>query len=134
MPHETRKLRILVVDDEAVLRTMLRRLLTKAGYEVLVAESGEVALATLTAEVHVDVLLTDVRMPDLSGPDLCRRLAHRAPSTIVFMSGASAESPEDLRRLGGRAFVSKPFRVAELLGALESAMACAMPAASPSRA
>jgi DNA-binding response OmpR family regulator len=121
MLPDARKLRVLVVDDEEVLRVMLLRMLSKAGYEVLLAASAEMALEILEGDASVDVLLTDVRLPGLSGPDLCRRLGRHAPPTILFMSGASFESPDALLRLGGSAFVHKPFRVAELLGTLEAA-------------
>jgi putative two-component system response regulator len=119
MPPEPRKKRIVVVDDEEVLRKMMRRLLERAGYEAVVLASSTEALALLLRDPEVDLVITDVRMPDLSGPELARRLLRRDPPAIVFMSGASDETPAALEALGGRAFIKKPFRVAEVLEVVE---------------
>lgn len=103
---------------------MLRRILTKAGYEVIVAESGEEALRILVDDACFDLVFTDVRMPGMSGPELASRMARRDPPAIVFMSGASDTTPETLLRLG-RGFIKKPFRVAEVVDLLRSCLPAA---------
>jgi CheY-like chemotaxis protein len=119
---EPRAIRVLVVDDEPVLRTMLRRMLAKAGFEVMLAESGEAALELLEGGADADLLLSDVRMPGLTGPQLAARLAQRDPPVVVFMSGASDHSPDALRAAGGRGFIKKPFRLAELLDVIHTSL------------
>jgi len=121
-PEETNTKRVLVVDDEDVLLSMIRRLLKKAGYEVVVAGSAESALEILSSQAAVDLLLTDIRMPKVSGAELAARMPRRDPPAIVFMSGASEETEEDLRKLGGRAFLKKPFRSADLLAVIEAGL------------
>lgn len=109
------KSKILVVDDEQVLRDLLRRVLVRGGHEVLLAASGREALQAIAEHPGVDLVLTDVRMPEMSGPELATRLATPGGPPVIFMSGASDETPEALRRRGGRAFIKKPFRVQDIL-------------------
>ena len=79
---------VLVVEDEDELRALLRTGLSALGYTVLTASDGPEALALCDGDVPVDVLLTDVVMPDMNGRELRERLAHRYPGlTTLFMSG-----------------------------------------------
>jgi signal transduction histidine kinase len=103
---------VLVVDDEPTLRSVIRRSLAAQGLTVLVAEDGERALAI--AEAHpggIDLLITDVVMPALSGPDLARRLRGRWPAlSVLFISGYTFE--QSLPVADGAcatAYLSKPF-------------------------
>src|SRR2546426_12615003 len=68
---ERRPTRILVVDDERSMRELLAIVLRREGYEVLLAENGKSAIATLERE-PVDILISDIKMPDLSGVDVLR--------------------------------------------------------------
>jgi signal transduction histidine kinase/CheY-like chemotaxis protein len=112
-------LKVLVVDDDrAVLRAM-QRMLSKAGMAVTAASSGEEAL-DLTIE-GFDAVVTDVRMPGISGPELAERLwSHRADLPVLFVSGY-ADAPD---ALPGKV-VAKPFRTADLLDALQEVVAAA---------
>jgi len=103
---------VLVVDDnEAVLRTT-GEMLEAAGYEVLLARSAFDAVAVANSCGTVDVLLTDLVMPDLDGFDLAEYLADRFPEIrAICMSGWS-----DGRLLD--AFLAKPFTAEELLAAV----------------
>jgi two-component system, cell cycle sensor histidine kinase and response regulator CckA len=104
--------RVLVVDDEEVVRDVVAHLLRDAGYDVLVAGSP---LAALELEEPFDVLLTDVVMPDLDGPTLAERLG--AP-VVVFMSGYEQEA-----LVGGDVpFLQKPFATEALLAAVRDAL------------
>jgi two-component system cell cycle sensor histidine kinase/response regulator CckA len=113
---------ILLVDDDWNVRRLLRPALEKSGYRVLEAGSAEAALAVATDLASpIDLLVTDSRMPGMSGLDLAVRFAHLRPKIrILFISGYA---DEDIGAgEGPRAFLQKPFsmdvlreRVRELL-------------------
>jgi CheY-like chemotaxis protein len=103
---------ILVVEDDPGVRGVTSRLLKNQGYIVLIAESGEQALEI--AENHsgsVDLLLTDVVMPGLQGPELASSLFRLHPgATVLFVSGyTDPERFVDLNLNERRAFLQKPF-------------------------
>jgi two-component system cell cycle sensor histidine kinase/response regulator CckA len=81
--------RILVVDDEDAIREVARRILTREGYEVIAASGGEEALSLLTDKgEQVDLLLTDVIMPRMSGKELAERFTSlRTDARVLYMSG-----------------------------------------------
>jgi CheY-like chemotaxis protein len=110
---------ILLVEDEEGVRTLARKILERNGYGVLEAAGGREALEI--AEKHtgrIDLLLTDVVMPDLNGRDVAQRIGALRPRTpCVFMSGYSEEV------LGvGTALLHKPFTPAALLRIVEQAL------------
>ncbi len=127
---------ILVVDDEPTLRAVMRRALTREGHEVLVAEDGARALKLAASHPSpIDLLLTDVVMPGLSGLELARRLGLERPGiAVLYVSGFTFEEsvpPTDLER--GVAYLAKPFdtvvlteKVRELLTAVRSKRANAL--------
>ena len=80
---------LLVVENEAAIRSLVKMALERHGYAVLSAESGSEALDLVAAhQGPIDLLITDVVMPDLRGPDLARRLVAERPGlTTLFMSG-----------------------------------------------
>ncbi len=81
--------RILIVEDEAEIADMLKEMLERDGHEIELAASGRDALARLDA-APVDLIISDLHMPDLDGPELYRRLVARCPelaSRMVFMTG-----------------------------------------------
>jgi two-component system cell cycle sensor histidine kinase/response regulator CckA len=102
---------VLVVEDEAAVRNLVKAVLERKGYVVLVAEDGAAALDLVdkhTGVIHV--LLTDVVMPGMNGRDLAVRVRERRPAIkVVFMSGYTADVPTELVTEGGAAFLSKPF-------------------------
>ena len=120
---------VLVVEDEERLREPLRRLLEQCGFEVALAVDGADALDQLDRGLVVDIVLTDVVMPRLTGPELASALADRRPGLpVVFMSGYTdgrTTGVVDPARL-----VHKPFHASELLSALDRALAAA-PTARP---
>ena len=110
-------LTVLVVEDEKGLRELSLRLLQRQGYTVLVAADAEEAGRLFDANPSIDILLTDVVMPGVSGPDLTRQLIERRPALkVIYMSGYTEES---IVRHGviqpGIAFLNKPF-TSEALG------------------
>ena len=115
---------VLLVEDEAVVRTLLERVLVAAGFSVLVAEQGEAALALAAAHAGpIDVLLTDVVMPGMSGRELAERLLVDRPATpVVYMSGYTDDVLQGLHESAGT-FLQKPFRPADVVGTLSDLLA-----------
>jgi PAS domain S-box-containing protein len=106
---------ILLAEDEPLLRELGQTILTQAGYTVITATDTD-SLRTLIAEHpdKVDLLLTDVVMPDISGPELVRMGRQRWPSVrVLYMSGYTDDELQDLDRDAG--FIQKPFTPAELM-------------------
>jgi len=109
---ERRPARILVVDDERSMRELLAIVLRREGYEVLLAENGRAAIETLERE-PVDLLISDIKMPDLSGVDVLRA-AKRVDQDILgimITAFASTETAVEAMRLGACDYLSKPFDV-----------------------
>ena len=105
--------RVLVVDDDASVRRLVRLILTSEGYEVIEAEDGEKALDILDREAP-EVLLLDLNMPVMDGRELFERLqrdGHR-PSTIIISAGASERTR---RELGAEGSLQKPFGPEDLV-------------------
>ncbi len=107
---------ILLVEDEDEVRAVLNQILISKGYRVLQASSGEEAL--ILSRLHrgvVHVLLTDVTMPEMKGPELAQRLRSERPQTrVVFMSGYNDELLSD-GGPGSPVCLQKPFSP-QLLG------------------
>jgi len=127
---------VLLAEDERQVRDVVERQLAAEGYQVLVAADGREALEV--AEAHrggIDVLLSDVVMPHLSGPDLAREFRERNPEAVViFMSGYSEEAVVRQGDLGDRsAFVQKPYSPAELAGTIRRLLDGAAAGASEGR-
>jgi CheY-like chemotaxis protein len=116
-PHFDR-LRILAVDDEPELRRMVKRILTNAGYDILLAGTGEEALELLEAEAgRVDVLLTDVGLGSgMNGWELVSHARTRYPGirTLLATGWGADIDPARAKEHGVEAVVSKPNRVADL--------------------
>src|SRR6185503_9093597 len=125
---------ILVVDDEAQVRTLARDILLGAGYRVLEAEDGEQALRL--AEDHqgaIHILLTDIMMPGINGKDLADRfLVARPDAKAIFMSGRAAEVISDAGVLiPVDAFLAKPFTVERLLNKVRERLEYRSPFSRP---
>ncbi|MCM3878093.1 MAG: PAS domain S-box protein [Thermoanaerobaculia bacterium] len=117
---------ILLVEDEGSVRTLARRILEKHGYRVLEAPNG-IEAEKLAAESpeKIDVLLTDLVMPDMAGTELASRLQGRHPTIrVLFMSGYTDDAVVRNGMLGrGRAFLQKPFTPAMLLRRVRDVLA-----------
>ncbi|HSB14193.1 MAG TPA: sigma-54 dependent transcriptional regulator [Bryobacteraceae bacterium] len=107
--------RILVVDDERSMRELLAIVLKREGHEVLVAEDGRSAIALLEKE-PIELLISDVRMPDVSGVQVLAAAQRVNPDIIGIMvtAFASTETAVEALRLGAYDYLSKPFNVDEL--------------------
>jgi CheY-like chemotaxis protein len=109
---------VLLVEDEPSVRSLAQAILTRQGYQVLVADSGANALAIWEARRgRIDVLLTDVIMPQMSGGELAHQLRERNPGLkVLFMSGYTDDMLADHGVLAGETqLIPKPF-TAESLG------------------
>src|SRR5262249_26275256 len=104
--------RILVVDDEQSMRELLAIVLRREGYEVLLADSGRAGVEMLERE-PIDLLISDIKMPDLSGVEVLRA-AKRADQDILgimITAFASTDTAVEAMRLGACDYLSKPFDI-----------------------
>jgi PAS domain S-box-containing protein len=117
---------IMVVEDEDSVREMTSMLLERAGYTVIAVQDGVAALTAIAEGiVRIDVLVTDVVMPRMSGVKLAERMIERYPSIgLVLLSGYLAETLDLSFVISrGARFVSKPVASREFLAAVDDAMA-----------
>ncbi len=117
--------RVLLVDDEPVIREVARHMLESIGYDVIVANDGEHALALYHEHGDsIDLVLTDFVMPGMNGIELLAALRQVNPHVaLVIASGFRLDASEaDLRHDGARGFLSKPFVVAELARVVAAAL------------
>jgi CheY-like chemotaxis protein len=118
---------ILLVEDDPMLRTLIRRMLEGAGYDLLVAPNGDTAL-TLARERPgaIDLLLTDVVMPRMNGFELSGHIVSAHPEvSVLFLSGYADESNSVRAGLKTtrHAFLLKPFTQDVLLGKIQEVLA-----------
>jgi len=116
---------ILLVEDDAMMRNLAKQLLEEHGYAVVEAKDGASALEYLSAGQNgIDLLLTDVVMPGMSGPDLALRVMKSHPETkVVYMSGYTGELLANGHGLNdGVALLEKPFTRAALLKTIHAAL------------
>ena len=117
-------MRILIAEDETIIRLDVRTLLEKAGHEVVAeARDGEEAVA-LAAEHDPDLIVMDVRMPHLDGIEAARQISDRKPVPIVMLTAYAEEYlVTRASEAGAFAYLVKPFREVDLLPALNTARA-----------
>lgn len=117
--------KLLLVEDDPLVRSSLAEALADAGYQVLEAENAEAALDLVAARDDLDVMLTDINLPGADGFALARaarRLRPRLP--VVYASGRAREA-DRRRALPGTIFLAKPFTVANAIETLEDAISAA---------
>jgi len=118
MNHAT----LLVVDDEAQIRRVLRTTLCNAGYDVIEAQSGQEGIE-LVVRQHPDLILMDFNMPDMSGPEACSkiRLSFEGPIIMVTVRNSENDKIEALDS-GADDYVVNPFAMGELLARVRAAL------------
>ena len=114
---------ILLIDDEQSVRSIVVKILRRANYTVVEAEDGEAALRAAQAHVgKIDIVLTDMYMPGLRGPEVVQALVPICPGLrALFMSGYADQDSRTAVPLGAN-FLNKPFSGQELTAAVEAVM------------
>ncbi len=121
----TRK-RVLIVEDEAAIRSTVREALEWSGYETAEAADGSEGLAKAEGS-RPDVILLDVVLPGLDGYEVCRRLkgnSMTAAIPVIFLTGLEHDALDQLANaVGATACLTKPFRIQALVAVIEGALA-----------
>jgi len=114
------KNKILVVDDEEALRTVLAAELEGEGYQVTTAVDGQEAIDILGSVVF-DLILLDIKMPNVDGFEVLKFVKGRHPATkIIMLTGfADLKNAIESKKLGAEDFVSKPYDLVDLLTTVE---------------
>ncbi len=116
--------RVLITDDAAFMREMLREIIAEGGYEVVAeAADGEEALERFN-EHHPDVITLDIVMPGKSGLEVLRELMALDPSACVVMCSALGQEAlvREALEAGAKEYIIKPFKPDQVLGALNEAL------------
>ena len=118
LPHK--KIKILVVDDELSIRESLSGWLQQDGYQVETAADGPTALAR-TQENHYDIMLIDVKMPEMDGLTLLKKIKESDPDTTMVMMTAHGDIQDavEAMKLGAYDYLLKPFELEELSFTIE---------------
>ncbi|MDE3059004.1 MAG: sigma-54-dependent Fis family transcriptional regulator [Bacteroidota bacterium] len=108
--------RILIVDDEELIRESLSYVLQKEGYEIDEAENGKQAFDKVTRAPY-DIVITDIEMPEMRGTELLEKIAQRSPQTfvIIITAYASIETAVDALRKGAYDYILKPIEFDDLI-------------------
>ncbi|MFN8559238.1 MAG: response regulator [Dehalococcoidia bacterium] len=109
---------VLVVDDDAGIRTMIREVLEDEGYPVLTAADGRAALERIVEQTPALVLL-DLQMPVMSGPEVLARLRELDPPPPVVVMSAGLEARREAERLRANGYLEKPFDIELLVQMVE---------------
>jgi len=113
--------RVMVVDDEPMVRQFVSSVLTTSGYSVSDADSPDRALSLMDANPDIDLLVTDVVMPGGNGWDLANKMrSHKPDLRVLFISGYE---PPNGKTVPKSSFLQKPFRIAELLDRVRQMLA-----------
>jgi len=114
--------KVLVIDDEAIVRISSKRTLAPEGYEVKLAESGKEGIEILGNETF-DLILLDLKMPDMDGIEVLKVIMERWPGTkVIIVTGYSTvETAVQALRLGAYNHIEKPFTPDSLLTAVREA-------------
>jgi two-component system, OmpR family, response regulator RegX3 len=114
--------KILVVEDEASFSDALSYVLTKEGYEVVVADTGDGAIAIFD-KVGADLVLLDLMLPGLSGTEVCRQLRGRSNVPIIMLTAKDTEVDKVVGlELGADDYVTKPYSKAELIARIKAVL------------
>lgn len=114
-------MRVLVCDDEAEIRNILRLLLESAGYEVVDADRARVAIDTVRENPDIDLCIMDIMMPSMSGVEAAARIREFSSLPIIFLTAKSLDGDkEEAYGSGGDDYIVKPFSSKELLMKVEA--------------
>lgn len=127
-PHKARtglvksSISILLVDDERIMRDLLKKILAREGYRILTAEDGAVACDVLEKE-RVDIVVSDMKMPRMSGFELLEVIKQKYPSigVIIMTAYGDTYTVKDALLLGADEYITKPFKSYEISLVVERA-------------
>jgi nitrogen-specific signal transduction histidine kinase len=124
LPPRREGMRILLAEDDPVMRRLTRKMLEEHGYEVLEAEDGKSALEAIAANhAAIDLVLTDIIMKGMNGPELVLRLIESHPEMkVVYMSGYTGELVANQGVDSGIRLLEKPFTRVDLLKTVDAAL------------
>jgi len=123
----TKKIKILVVDDEPKIRMFIRANLEARGYEVYIAQDGIEAVET-ASRILPDVIILDVNMPNMDGIEACQRIREWADMPIIILSVRGDERDKvKALDMGADDYITKPFGVEELLARIRVALRRSIP-------
>jgi CheY-like chemotaxis protein len=114
--------RVLIVEDQPAVAQLVQRMIEPAGYAITVATDALTAVTQVAAGAHPDLLITDVVMPSMTGPELAVALrTHHPDLPVLYMSGYTAASLGPQLNLDANSMlIEKPFTRSTLLGAIKS--------------
>ena len=116
---------LVVAEDDADIRAVMRRVFRRDGHTVIEAENGAVALEEVMAQPTVDAVVTDLDMPVMSGSDLCKAIRTSQSSAnlpVIIVSGSLLPGEQVTDDAEATAFLRKPFQPAELQACLREAL------------
>jgi two-component system alkaline phosphatase synthesis response regulator PhoP len=116
-----RKRIVLVVDDDAAIRRVVRTVLEADNFDVVEAADGPAALMLLEAIMGrgPDAVILDIMMPGIDGIEVCRRIDHTRIKVVMLSARDDADTRERAAKAGADAYLTKPFSAIELLDAVE---------------
>jgi DNA-binding NtrC family response regulator len=115
--------KIIVIDDEQIMRDLVQRILAKAGYEVETLDDGEAVLERLAAG-DIEIVISDVNMPGMSGFELLKQIKKQYPQVAVIMMTGYADTftIKDALMFGADEYITKPFKHYEVTVVVERAL------------
>ena len=113
--------KILIADDEQLIRKLIGDCLKKEGHEVLEAENGEIALRLFETNKDLDLALLDIMMPEIDGWEVCRRIREKSDMPVILVSARSQDFDQIVGfEAGADDYVTKPFSLAVLSRRVET--------------
>ena len=109
---------VLVVDDDDMIRRLVRTVLEADDLEVVEAPNGDLALQMVESQ-HPAVMVLDIMMPGINGVEVCRQVDHSAVKVIILTARDDPVLEQEVREAGADAFLTKPFSSIELLDLID---------------
>lgn len=114
MENEKESVKVLIVDDEQDIRTLLNIYLKRLGYDVVEAADGVGAVETVRADKDIDLIVMDIMMPKLSGTEACQQIREFSSIPVLFLTAKTKEPDQnEAYDVGGDDFLAKPFTQSE---------------------
>jgi DNA-binding response OmpR family regulator len=110
---------VLVVDDDDMIRRLVRTVLEADDFEVTDAEDGSTGLEKID-EIDPDLVILDIMMPGMSGVEVCKKIDHSARKVVILTARDDPALQTETKAAGADAFLTKPFSSIELLDVVES--------------